>query len=171
MTNKLVKKTELELVKELKEFFVTNANIADSILIAGKPSTTNINFYTRQKEWCDPLATRLIKLVEDLGRESMEDRVIRALHQTKDVDDINSVIESIGCYRDIIIQNKFTSFEEKIVHLQKEISGMRDIITNLTTEKEEVATDTKPKQEVDKEKKIVKLKSKNQRLKYGYKMV
>lgn len=106
-------KTELELIKEFKELFETNIEIASNILVAGSPSEINTNFYTRQKEWCAKYVTKFAKVYEDLKEEKLENRVIRSLGSEENIERLDKVIAKVQKHRDTIIKRKEEEAEAK----------------------------------------------------------
>lgn len=107
-------KSELDLVREFKELFETNHDIASNILIAGQPSPININFYSRQKEWCSKYLAKFTKVFDELKEEKLKDRMLRALGSEENVERINRIIFILEKHRDNIIKRRLAEEEAKL---------------------------------------------------------
>jgi hypothetical protein len=99
-------KTELQLVNEFKELFEKDYQIASNILIAGKPSDVNINFFSRQKEWCQTYFDKFSKIHEDLKNEKLPDRILRCLGDDENVYRLTKAIETLKKHKDDVIKKK-----------------------------------------------------------------
>lgn len=107
-------KTELETAKELKDEFKNHYEAAADIIEQPKVSQTNVDFFSRQKQWCEDFYHRFTKLYEDLRKESIECRVMRAVHGVHSIDLLTDIIDMLIEKRQILIRKKEEEERKKL---------------------------------------------------------
>lgn len=119
-------KSEIITIRELRDDIDNHYQSAVKIVDAYDPEQSdhiNVQFFTRQRDYFEPFVKKYQTLYTELMAESLEDRVFRALGDTKDVCKIDKVIQAVQLYRQEIIDKRMDKIEEVIKLIDEELKA------------------------------------------------